>query len=103
MNSALITMILQAVSTLLQQTGLTTKAIQNGIALLSGLVPVLVKEYRDVLPYVQNIITVLKSSDKITDAQMADLEAMEAKLDADWDAAVDAYTKNHPKDGTENG
>ena len=98
MNSGILILILQAVAKLLQQAGLTSTAIQNGIALLTGLVPVLIKEYRDVLPYVQNIISVLRSGDDITQEQLDELDALEATLDSEWDAAVDEYTKNHPED-----
>jgi hypothetical protein len=77
---------------LLQQLapGATTATIAEIINLLTALIPVLIKEYKDLLPIVQNVITVLQQSDEITDAQWDALDAMSAQSDADFRAALAA-------------
>jgi hypothetical protein len=77
---------------LLQQLapGATTATIAEIINLLTALIPVLIKEYKDLLPIVQNVITVLQQSDDITDAQWDALDAMSAQSDVDFRAALAA-------------
>jgi hypothetical protein len=77
---------------LLQQLapGATTQIIGQVISILTALVPVLIAEYRDLLPIVQNIISALQESDDITDSQWDALDAMSAQYDAEFTAALAA-------------
>ena len=70
--------------------GATTTVIAQVINILVALIPVLIQEYKDLLPIVQNIITVLQQSDDITDDQWDSLDAMSAQYDAEFKAALAA-------------
>jgi hypothetical protein len=70
--------------------GATTSVIAEVISILTALIPVLIKEYADLMPIVQNVITVLQQSDDITDAQWDALDAMSAQYDAEFRAALAA-------------
>lgn len=70
--------------------GATTTVIGQVINLLTALIPIVVQEYQALLPIVQNIIAVLKSSDDITPDQWNQLDAMSAQYDADFAAALAA-------------
>jgi hypothetical protein len=68
----------------------TTSVIADVINLLAALIPVLVKEYQDMLPIVQNVITVLQQNGDITEEQWNALDAMSTQYDADFKAALAA-------------
>jgi hypothetical protein len=70
--------------------GATTSIISEVISVLTALIPVLITEYKEVMPSVQNIITALQSNDDITDAQWDALDAMSAQYDAEFTAALNA-------------
>ena len=70
--------------------GATSTVIAQVINILVALTPVLIQEYKDLLPIVQNIITVLQQSDDITDDQWDSLDAMSAQYDAEFKAALAA-------------
>lgn len=96
MPSSVIIAILTGLAAILEKTGLTSAAVQSAITMLTNLLPILIKEYNDVLPSVKNIIAVLKGG-KITAEQLDALDALEAKIDSEYDDAVDEYNKNHPE------
>lgn len=58
------------------------------ISTLVNLIPTLVKEVQDVAPLVQNIIDALRNNSAITPEQLAALDALEAKADAEFEAAA---------------
>lgn len=62
------------------------KAIQNIIKILIQLIPVLVQEYQAVIPMVRNVVSALSTNGAITPAQITELEALNAKIDAEFDA-----------------
>src|SRR5581483_4185817 len=68
--------------------GASTTVITQVIQLLTALIPSVVQEYQALLPIVQNIIAVLKTSDDITPDQWNQLDAMSAQYDADFQAAL---------------
>lgn len=88
MNAILsaITLILQ----LVEDVNDNTTAIGKIIAWLEQIVPLVVTEVETVLPMIQNIIAALKSSDAVTDAQLAALDTLEAQTDAAFEAAAKA-------------
>ena len=66
----------------------TATAVAKAIQQLTVLVPVVVKEARELAPMVKSTIAALRGNGSITDEQLAELDAMEAKFDADFDAAA---------------
>lgn len=65
-------------------------AIQSVVTTLTQIVPVLVKEYQDVLPSVKNIISALGENGDVTDEQWDQLEALEAVIDKAFEDAAAA-------------
>ena len=60
------------------------------IDILLAVIPVVVQEYKDLLPIVQNIIVALKADPATTADQLAKLQALELVWDADFEAAANA-------------
>lgn len=58
------------------------------ITALEAMLPTIIKEIQDVVPLVKNIIGALKDNNEITQEQLDALDALEAKLDAEFEAAV---------------
>lgn len=106
--SAILTSIL---ALLVDITGAVNSAstVAKIIAVLVDLIPVIVKEVQDVAPAVRNIINALSSNPATTTDQIAELDALSAKVDAAFedaakaaeaeDAAADAAGAN-PAPGT---
>lgn len=70
--------------------GATTVVIEKVINVLVLLVPIIIDEYKALVPIVQNIIAALQQSGDITPAQWDMLDAMSAQYDADFKTALDA-------------
>lgn len=64
--------------------------IDLAIQILSQALPAIIKEAQDLAPIVRNIITALKADAAITADQWAALDALEARIDAEFDAAAAA-------------
>lgn len=64
--------------------------ITSIINALIKLVPTLVKEYEDLVPIVKNIIAALSANPAATADQLATLQALDAKVDTDFEAAATA-------------
>lgn len=62
--------------------------ISTIIETLLQLLPTIVKEIKDVAPLVQNIIDALRSNAVISPEQLRALEELEARYDAEFEAAV---------------
>ena len=54
---------------------------------LTTLIPIIVKEAQDLAPIVKNVIAALRGNGSITTDQLDQLDAMEATLDAGFDAS----------------
>lgn len=89
MNATLITTLL-ALFQQLAGGGATTSLIAKIIAILTDLVPIIIKEYQDLMPIVRNIIVALKSDPSTTAAQLEQLQVQEAQWDAEFEAAATA-------------
>jgi hypothetical protein len=87
--SAILTTILALIEQLVPAST-SAALIEKIIAVLIQLIPVIVQEYKDLLPIVQNIITALKSDPSTTAQQLATLEELEIQYDADFEAAAAA-------------
>jgi hypothetical protein len=59
--------------------------IVNG---LIALVPLLIKEYQDAVPFVQNIITLIRGNGNVTPEQLAQLDILETQIDAAFEVAA---------------
>lgn len=66
----------------------SASVIEKVIPLIAALIPVIIQEYHDLLPIVQNVIIALQQSDDITDAQWDALDAMSAQYDAEFNTAL---------------
>lgn len=98
MNSAIVLSIINGVLAIVG-TKISNQTVQAVINLLMEAVPLIIKEYKEVLPIVKNIISVLSSSDDITTEQLDQLDVLEAEIDANWNSAVDDYLKQHQEGG----
>lgn len=58
------------------------------ISTLETLLPTIVKEVQDVAPLIQNIINALRNNSAITPEQKAQLDDLEARYDAEFEAAA---------------
>ena len=86
MSSAIL-LLLQVLAQIIPS--LTNSAtIANIITTLVNLLPTLVKEVQDVAPLIQNIIDALRNNNVITPEQLAALDELEAKADAEFEAAA---------------
>jgi hypothetical protein len=70
--------------------GANAALIEKIIEALVALIPIIVQEYKDLVPIVQNIIVAVKGDPATTEAQLDALDAMEAQLDADYESAAAA-------------
>lgn len=68
------------------------------ISTLTTLIPTLVQEYKDLVTPVKNIIGALSANPAATADQVATLQALDAKVDADFETAVAQATAD---DGAE--
>jgi hypothetical protein len=64
------------------------KTVDKIIDLLEQWIPVLLKEAQDLIPIVQNIISTLQGNDILTPDQVTAIDALNAKVDTDFDAAA---------------
>lgn len=87
--SAILTTILALIEQLVPSST-SAALVEKIIAVLIHLIPVIVQEYKDLLPIVQNIITALKADPSTTAQQLATLEELEIQYDADFEAAAAA-------------
>lgn len=84
----ILALLLPLVSKLIPATG--SSAVTEAVNVLVQVVPLLVQEYQDVLPYVKNIIVTLKADPATTQAQLDQLATLDAQVDAAFDAAAAA-------------
>lgn len=64
--------------------------IERTIDVLTKVIPFALDEYKDLKPIIANIITALRSDGSTTIEQLDALDVLEARLDADFDAAASA-------------
>lgn len=87
--TAMLTTILSLISALVPA-GTNAALIEKIVAALIQIVPVVVKEYQDLVPIVRNIIAALKADPSTTAAQLEQLQQLEVEWDADFEAAAAA-------------
>lgn len=86
--NAIVSVLITLLGKIVPAIGANADLINTIITALEQIVPVLIQEYKDLVPEVQNIIAALKGTDGITDAQWAALDALEAQIDAEFDQAA---------------
>ena len=69
---------------------LGSSAITSVINALVQIVPALITTVEDVVPMVKNIIAALQSNTAVTADQLAQLQALDAQVDAAFEAAATA-------------
>lgn len=69
---------------------LGSSAITSVITALVQIVPTLITTVEDVVPMVKNIIAALQSNTAVTADQLAQLQALDAQVDAAFEAAATA-------------
>lgn len=87
--TAILSAILGIISQLAGSTG-NAALVENIIQLIIQLMPVLIKEYQDLVPIARNIIVALKSDPSTTADQLNQLQVLEAQWDAEFEAAAEA-------------
>lgn len=85
--------IIQLALTLLEQIapqliGADTVLISQIVNGLIALVPLLFKEYQDAIPFIKNVITLLKNNTAITPDQLTQLDTLETQIDAAFEVAA---------------
>lgn len=68
--------------------GPAVSIIAKVIGLLEALAPTVIQEAKDLYPVIKNAIATLRGSPHITKEQLDQLDTIEAKIDADSDAAL---------------
>lgn len=69
------------------------------IQTLTELVPIVMRTAKDLAPTLKNVIGILRQNTEITKEQLDDLDAIEAKIDAEFDAAAtQAQAEDAPAD-----
>ena len=61
--------------------------IGKAVSLVAQIVPPLIQTAKDMIPVAKSAIAALRGNAEITPEQIAELDAIEAKIDADYDAA----------------
>ncbi|TJV51171.1 MAG: hypothetical protein E5Y01_16420 [Mesorhizobium sp.] len=90
MNATVAVTLLQTILTLIPQIT-SSKSVATVINALIQIIPIAVQEAQDLLGPIRNIIAALSASDQATADQLAALKALDAQVDAAFDAAVAAY------------
>ncbi len=73
-----------------------SQQVNSAVNFIQQIIPMLVKEYSDLLPIVKNILALLKQNGAVTPEQNAAMMAVDAQIDKAFDDALAAYLANHP-------
>lgn len=87
----LVLTLLQLILSLLPQIGVSSGAVNQILAALIQIVPMVINLSQPIINSVKNVISALQSSGALTDDQLATLESLSAEIDASWQDAVTAY------------
>lgn len=94
--SAVLQTLLTLIQNLLPQIGVNSKVVTTILTALIQLVPIVIQEASDILPAIKNIIAALSANPAATADQLKTLQALDAQVDAAFEAQVAAYLANHP-------
>lgn len=87
--------VIALIEALLPNLGGNVSLIGKIITAITSLIPIIVQEYKDLVPIVKNIITALKADPSTLPAQLDALDEAEKQLDADYD---DAFARAQAED-----
>jgi len=93
--SAVLQTLLTLIQNLLPQIGVNSKVVTTILTALIQLVPIVIQEASDILPAIKNIIAALSANPATTADQLKTLQALDAQVDAAFEAQVAAYRANH--------
>lgn len=88
--NGILTSLLGLVSNLVPIASGSTSTVGMVINTLTEVVPLVVKEYQDVAPFVKNIITALKDDPAATQVQLDQLDELDKQVDIAFDTAAQA-------------
>ncbi len=71
-----------------QLAGANAPLISQIVSGLVALVPLLIKEYNDAIPFIKNVIALLKGNNAITSDQLQTLDTLETQIDAAFEVAA---------------
>lgn len=94
---ALVLTVLQLIQSLLSQIGSNNNAVNQIIAALVQIVPLVVNLSTPIINSVKAIITALQNSGALTDEQIATLESLSDEIDAVYRTAVANYLASKKK------
>ncbi|MGO7089508.1 hypothetical protein AB9E14_23820 [Rhizobium leguminosarum] len=94
---AIVLTVLQLVQSLLSQIGSNNTAVNQIIAALVQIVPLVVNLSTPIINSVKAIITALQNSGALTDDQLATLESLSDEIDAAYQTAVANYLASKKK------
>ncbi|MBB3743928.1 hypothetical protein FHX10_003427 [Rhizobium sp. BK591] len=94
---ALVLTVLQLIQSLLSQIGSNNNAVNQIIAALVQIVPLVVNLSTPIINSVKAIITALQNSGALTDEQIATLESLSDEIDAVYQTAVANYLASKKK------
>lgn len=85
--------IIQLALTLLEQiapqiAGANASLIEKIVEGLIALIPLLVKEYQDAIPFIRNVIALIKGNGNVTAEQLQTLDDLEIQIDAAFETAA---------------
>ena len=91
--NAILTSLLSLVGNLVPLAGGTSSTVGMIINTLTEVVPLVVKEYQDVAPFIKNIIAATKDDPAATLEQLNQLDALDKQVDDAFDAEVARVTE----------
>lgn len=94
---AIVLTVLQLIQSLLSQIGSNNTAVNQIIAALVQIVPLVVNLSTPIINSVKAIITALQNSGALTDDQIATLESLSDEIDAAYQTAVANYLASKKK------
>lgn len=71
-----------------QLAGANAPLISQIVSGLVALVPLLIKEYNDAIPFIKNVIALLKGNNAVTPDQLQTLDTLETQIDASFEVAA---------------
>ena len=89
---AIVTVVLQLIEQVVLPNISSASTVAKVIAILEQVLPIAIQTGEALVTPIKNIIDALKNSGPVTQDQLDQLDAFEAKIDADFDAAAAAAT-----------
>lgn len=95
--TAAVQALLALIAALLPQIGINSSIVETIINAIIQVLPVIISEANDLIPYVRNIIAALSSNPATTADQLATLQSLDKQADDAFEAA--AAAQGYPASG----